>query len=176
MLFSFPGLYIEGYRIYISHFLFEQFAHYLTIESPAQVLWNNEIAEKKEFKAKNKKLNKKLKDLEERKAKEIVEQNNPNRISMNYVQKNDESTQTLDSINNTLTPLISNDIDSIMLDSSFKSSCSLNATTLNPTVLNIKTVDSSNASPPSLVSCTSSSLEHLGAHCHGTQHPDQHYN
>ena len=80
---------------------------------------------------------------------------------MNYVQKNDESTQTLDSINNTLTPLISNDIDSIMLDSSFKSSCSLNATTLNPTVLNIKTVDSSNASPTSLFFSTSSHLSIL---------------
>ena len=43
------------------------------------------IAEEKEFKAKNKKLNKKLKDLEERKAKEMVEKNNLNRISLSLI-------------------------------------------------------------------------------------------
>ena len=44
-------------------------------------------AEEKEFKVKNKKLNKKLKDLEEKKAKIIVEKNMLDRISTNDVKE-----------------------------------------------------------------------------------------
>ena len=136
------------------------------------------IAEEKEFKAKNKKLNKKLKDLEERKAKIIVEKSMLDRISTNNVKEKETvlneviKNKTEDTENN-----ISNDQNTashhplgsklpLTPPSTFDQSLNtiwnpLNTdSTTNPTALNTSTVDTGLALDSSFMD-TSSALSIL---------------